>query len=72
MIEIRLLLPLAALLAALLQGCAAAVVGGAATGTSVAHDRRSAGTMMDDEVIEMKIRTSTRISAPPATTTWYC
>ena len=58
MIEIRHLLPISALLVALLQGCAAAVVGGAATGTSVAHDRRSAGTMMDDEVIEMKILTS--------------
>ena len=57
MIEIRRLLPISALLIALLQGCAAAVVGGAATGTSVAHDRRSAGTMMDDEVIEMKILT---------------
>ncbi len=55
MTEIRPLLPVIALLVALLQGCAAAVVGGAATGTSVAHDRRSAGTMMDDEVIEMKI-----------------
>ena len=35
MIEIRRLLPISALLIALLQGCAAAVVGGAATGTSV-------------------------------------
>jgi len=39
---------------ALLQGCASAVVGGAATGAAVAHDRRSAGTFVDDEIIEVK------------------
>ena len=38
----------------LLQGCAAVVVGGAATGVAVAHDRRSAGTIVDDESIEVK------------------
>ena len=39
---------------ALLQGCATAVVGGAATGAAVVHDRRSAGTFVDDEIIEVK------------------
>lgn len=43
------------LIAGLVTGCAAAVVGGAATGMSVAHDRRSAGTVVDDESIELKI-----------------
>lgn len=39
----------------LLQGCAAAVVTGAATGAAVIHDRRSAGTVLDDQGIEMKV-----------------
>ncbi|MEO6697654.1 MAG: division/outer membrane stress-associated lipid-binding lipoprotein [Gammaproteobacteria bacterium] len=43
-----------AVVVSLLQGCVAAVVGGAATGVAVAHDRRSAGTIMDDESIEVK------------------
>jgi len=38
----------------LLQGCASAVVGGAATGAAVAHDRRTVGTFVDDEIIEVK------------------
>lgn len=38
----------------LLQGCAATVVGGAAAGGAVAHDRRSAGTLVDDKGIEFK------------------
>ena len=39
----------------LLGGCAAAVVGGgAATGAGIAHDRRTAGTIIDDEGIELK------------------
>lgn len=44
------------LLLALLQGCASAVlVGGSAAGTSVAHDRRSAGSTLDDQIIELKV-----------------
>ncbi len=39
----------------LLQGCATAVVGGAATGAAVIHDRRSAGTILDDKTIVLKI-----------------
>jgi len=38
----------------LLQGCAAAVVAGTAAGAAVAHDRRTMGSMMDDQNIEMK------------------
>jgi len=37
-----------------LAGCAGAVVGGAATGAAVVHDRRSAGTVLDDQVIELE------------------
>lgn len=48
------LLVAAALTAALLQGCAALVVGGAATGVAVAHDRRTAGAIVDDQTIEVK------------------
>lgn len=48
------LLVAAALSAALLQGCAAVAVGGAATGVAVAHDRRTTGTIVDDESIEVK------------------
>ena len=39
---------------ALLHGCAAVVVGGAATGANVAHDRRTTGTFIEDEAIELK------------------
>lgn len=39
---------------ALLQGCAAVMVGGAATGANVAHDRRTTGTFIEDEAIELK------------------
>jgi len=42
------------LLSAILQGCAAAVVGGAATGAAVVHDRRSAGVVLDDQSIELQ------------------
>jgi osmotically-inducible protein OsmY len=39
----------------LLQACAPVVVGGAAaTGTAVAIDRRTAGTMVDDQAVELK------------------
>lgn len=43
---------LALLLAALLSGCAAVVVGGA-TAVGAAHDRRSFGTVFDDNNIEL-------------------
>jgi len=38
----------------LLQGCAAMVVGGAATTAVVAHDRRTTGIMVEDQTIELK------------------
>lgn len=39
----------------LLQGCATAVVTGAATGAAVIHDRRSTGAVIDDQGIEFKV-----------------
>lgn len=45
---------IAGLSMSLLAGCAELVVGGAATGVSLAHDRRSAGTVIDDQTIELK------------------
>lgn len=49
------ILPLAALvLATQLTGCAAVVVGGAATGVSVATDRRTAGVYLGDQEIELR------------------
>ena len=47
-------LPTLILSAVLLQGCAGAVVGGAATGAAVVNDRRTVGTFVDDEIIEVK------------------
>jgi osmotically-inducible protein OsmY len=44
------------LAASLLSGCAAVIVGGAAVGASAVHERRSVGTMIDDEGIEWKVR----------------
>lgn len=41
--------------AMLIQGCAGLVVAGAATGAAMATDRRTAGTMIDDQGVEMKI-----------------
>jgi osmotically-inducible protein OsmY len=40
--------------ASLLQGCAGAIVAGGATGASVIHDRRTAGTVLEDQNIEFK------------------
>ncbi len=41
--------------ALMLQGCAAALLGGAAVGTKVATDPRSTGTQIDDETLEFKV-----------------
>jgi osmotically-inducible protein OsmY len=49
------LIVLSSLALPLLQGCATAVIGGAAAGASVVHDRRSAGTVLDDQTITVKI-----------------
>jgi len=45
------------LLVVFLQGCGALVVGAAATSVSVIHDRRPAGTILDDKNIQFKIIT---------------
>jgi osmotically-inducible protein OsmY len=42
----------------LLNACAPLVVGGAATTASVAHDRRTAGTVIEDQSIELRIRSA--------------
>jgi osmotically-inducible protein OsmY len=42
------------LAAGLLQGCAAVLVGGAATGAAMAHDRRTPGAVLDDQRIEVE------------------
>lgn len=47
----------------LLQACAPLLVGGAATGASVAHDRRTAGSVVEDQAIEMKA--ATELNAQP-------
>lgn len=36
------------------QGCAATIGAGAATGAAVAYDRRTTGTFIDDQLIELK------------------
>lgn len=46
-----------------LQGCAPIILGGAATGAGVIHDRRSAGTVIDDNTAELAI--SARINGTP-------
>ena len=52
----RLLLLLMIVVAApQLAGCALGVGAGAATGAAVAYDRRTTGTMVDDELIEFKV-----------------
>ena len=53
---IKINLSLACLIfAMLMSGCAGVVVGGAATGAAVIHDRRSAGTVIDDKGLSWKI-----------------
>lgn len=46
----------ALVLAALLSGCAAVVVGGAVVTGVAVHDRRSVGTVIDDNVLEVRVR----------------
>lgn len=48
-------LSLAPVLALMLSGCPALFIGGAATTIGVLHDRRSAGTIIDDQGIELAI-----------------
>lgn len=42
------------LVVSLLHGCAAVVAGGATTGVAVAYDRRTTGTVIEDQAIELK------------------
>ena len=60
-------LALAGLAIVQLQGCATAVVGGAAVGTSVALDRRTAGVYVSDQEIELRALTSLREALPQKT-----
>lgn len=48
------LLALALVATGLLSGCAAVVVGGAAAGASAVHDRRTFGTLIEDQEIQLK------------------
>lgn len=55
MLPVRHSLLIAALgIVTLLQGCAEMMVGGAVASASVVHDRRTPGTFIDDELIELK------------------
>lgn len=52
------IIPVASLLLSglYLTACAPVIVGGAATGAVVANDRRTTGTFVEDEAIELKIK----------------
>ena len=50
---------------AVLNGCVPLLVGGTAVGVSVAHDRRTTGTVMDDQTIELKIYDALDRQLPP-------
>lgn len=49
----------------LLSGCAGILLGGAAVGVGVAHDRRTTGTVMDDQTIEVKVYEALNRQLPP-------
>jgi len=48
-----------------LNGCAGLLVGGAALGVGVAHDRRTTGTVVDDQTIELKLYDAFNRQLPP-------
>jgi len=52
LISLRILIAL--VITGLLSGCAAVVVGAGATGATVAHDRRTTGTYVEDKAILLK------------------
>lgn len=56
---------LAVLATPLLNGCAGLLLGGAAVGVSVAHDRRTTGTVVDDQTIELKMQSALNQQLPP-------
>jgi len=49
-------LPIFLLVILLLQGCAAAIVGGAAVGVATVHDRRTSATILEDQQIKVQAR----------------
>ena len=55
----------AVLVTTTLTGCIGLVVGGAAMGVGVAHDRRTAGTVMDDQTIALKLYDAFDRQLPP-------
>ncbi len=55
----------AVLAVVLLGGCAALFVGGTAMGVSVAHDRRTTGSVVDDQTIELKLYDLFTRTLPP-------
>lgn len=56
---------IAALAVFMLSGCAGLLVGGAAVGVSVAHDRRTAGTIVDDQNIVLNLYSALNQQLPP-------
>lgn len=52
-------------LAGALAGCAGILVGGAATGVSMVHDRRTAGAIVDDQTLELKLYDALNQQLPP-------
>jgi osmotically-inducible protein OsmY len=58
--RVRCLMPVVLAAAAALSGCAAVVVGGAVGTAMMAVDRRSAGTQLEDQAIELKAVTRIR------------
>lgn len=48
------------LITPLIQGCVGVVAAGAATGAAVSQDRRTTGTYIDDELIELKVLAAMR------------
>ena len=55
----------AALLSLSLSGCAGLLVGGTAVAVSVAHDRRTTGSVVDDQTIEFKLYDALNKKLPP-------
>ena len=49
----------------LLTGCIPLLVSGAAVGVGVAHDRRTTGTVVDDQTIELKLYDALNQGLPP-------
>lgn len=49
----------------MLSGCAGLLVGGAAVGVSMAHDRRTAGTIVDDQNIVLNLYAALNQQLPP-------